>query len=117
MSDICSTSLLNIIIQNVFTMFVVIKTGPTSKHDEYCTRRNSSNIITQILKQTNAKFEKTQIMHKCSFNYSQPQIYLEAMLEMKLLAGKIGNNCREKSVMTHKRDVFAKGISSSLSPK
>lgn len=115
MSDICSTSLLNVITQNVFAMFILIKTRPTSKYDEFYTRRNSSNIITQILKETNATVEKTQFMHKCSLNYSQLQIYLEAMLEMKLLARKIDNNCREKSVMTHKRDVFAKGISFSSS--
>ena len=65
------------------------------------------SIIAQILKETKTPVNKTRIMCNCNLNYSQLQIYLKALLEMKFLARKIDNDSKKKFVATSKGKNFA----------
>ena len=87
--------------------FILIKIGSNSAYYEVC-RRDRITIIAQILKVTNTAVTKYQIKSKSNLNYSQLQVYLEMMLEKKLLVRKIDNNRREKFVATSKGKIFSK---------
>jgi predicted transcriptional regulator len=90
----------------LFAVLIVIETGSTPKYYEFFKRRNSMSIIAQILEETSIPVNKTQIIYKCNLSHSQMQVYLEAMLEMKLLTRKIDNDPNEKIVATSKGKNF-----------
>ena len=49
-------------------------------------KRNDIDIMANILSAANKEAKKTRIMYRCNLSHSQLQVYLQILLDMKLLA-------------------------------
>lgn len=87
-------------------MFLLEAINSIENYANFSSRRDRLAIVCEILVEARTALIKTRIMYKCNLSYKQLELYMEMLLEKKLLKRKADDNGREKFVTTLKGNRF-----------